>query len=72
MTDMPTVEPTGVPKVYSGNRSRYRNSVEVRESGSTRTRPLDLRLDLFNDSPTGFEWGLRRLGSRAIGAGDPR
>ena len=57
MTDMPTFEPAGVPKVYSGNQGRYRNSVEVCESGSTRTRPLDLRLDLFNHSPTGFEWG---------------
>jgi hypothetical protein len=48
---------TGQPKVYSGNRGRDSNSVEVRGHGSTRTRPLELRLDLFNHSPTGFEWG---------------
>jgi hypothetical protein len=54
---MPTVEPIGVPKVYSGNRGRYRNSAEMRESGSTQTRPLDPRLDLFTHSPTGLEWG---------------
>ena len=45
------------PKVYSGDRGRYHNWVEVRESGSTRTRPLDLRLDLFFHRPTEFEWG---------------
>jgi hypothetical protein len=44
-------------KVYSGNRGRYSNSVEVRERRSMRTRPLELRLDPFNHSPTGLEWG---------------
>jgi hypothetical protein len=28
----------------------------VRERGSLITRPRELRLDLFNHSPTGFEW----------------
>src|SRR4051812_46644555 len=48
---------TGQPKVYSGNRGRDSNSVELRGHGSTRTRPLELRLDLVNHSPTGFGWG---------------
>jgi hypothetical protein len=45
---------TAQPKVYSGNRGRDINSVEVRGHGSTRTRPLELRLDLVKHSPTGF------------------
>ena len=44
-------------KIYSGNRGRYSNSVEVRERRSMRTRPLELRLDPFNHSSTGLEWG---------------
>jgi hypothetical protein len=46
------------PKVYSGNRGRYSNSVEVRERGSTGTRPAELRLDLFKHSPTRVRVGL--------------
>lgn len=45
----------GHPKVYSGNRGRDSNSVEVRERGSMPTWSLELSLDLFNHSPTGFE-----------------
>jgi hypothetical protein len=48
---------TAQSKVYSGKRGRFINAVEVRERGSLITRPLELRLDLFNDSPTRFEWG---------------
>jgi len=46
---------TGQPKVYS-HRGRFNTLVGVRERGVA--RPLDLRLDLFNHSPTGFEWGF--------------
>ena len=48
-----------MPKVYSGTRGADANTVTVRTSGSTSSRPraLRLRLDLFNHSPTGFEWG---------------
>jgi hypothetical protein len=45
---------TAQSKVYSGKRGRFSNAVEVRERGSLITRPLELRLDLFNHSPT--EW----------------
>jgi len=47
------------PKVYSGKRGADANTVIVRRSGSTSSRPRALRLrsDLFNHSPTGFEWG---------------
>jgi len=57
MIDIPTVERMGVLKVYYGKRGRDGISVEIRERGPTRRRPLDSRLDLFNRSPTGFEWG---------------
>src|SRR5262245_52035317 len=61
MTDMPTVGRNPVPKIYSGTRGTDgdANTVIVRRSGSTSSRPraLRLRLDLFNHSPTGFEWG---------------
>jgi hypothetical protein len=36
---------TAQSKVYSGKRGRFSNAVE-------------LRLDLFNRSPTGFEWAM--------------
>jgi hypothetical protein len=49
---------TAQSKVYSGKRGRFSNAVEVRERGSLITRPLELRLDLFNHSPTGFEWAM--------------
>jgi len=55
MTDMPTIERVREPKVYCGNRGRFNTLVEVRQRGVA--RPLELRLDLFNHSPTGFEWG---------------
>src|ERR1700730_15231398 len=55
MTDMPTSERVREPKVYCGNRGRFNTLVEVRQRGVA--RPLELRLDLFNHSPTGFEWG---------------
>jgi len=38
-------------KIYEGKRYGY--AVEVTVNGS----PLDPRLDLWNHSPTGFEWG---------------
>ena len=43
---------TAQSKVYSGKRGRFSNAVEARERGSLITRPLKLRLDLFNHSPT--------------------
>ena len=60
MTDMPTIERGREPKVYSGNRGRLATLVEVRQRGVA--RPLELCLDLFNHSPTGFEWGYRGSG----------
>ena len=43
-------------KVYSGRRVESGLTlVSVEEAG--RVRPLSLRLDLANHSPTGFEWG---------------
>jgi hypothetical protein len=62
MTAMPTVERGREPKVYSGNRGRDANTVIVRRSGSTSFRPLALRLDLVDHSPTGFEWRFRGSG----------
>ena len=38
-------------KTYHGSRSGY--AVDVTVNG----RPLDPRFDLWNHSPTGFEWG---------------
>jgi len=44
-------------KTYTGKRLEpLRCVVYVIEPGKRR-RPLRLRLDLFNHSPTGFEWG---------------
>jgi hypothetical protein len=43
-------------KEYRGHRDRDGTAiVEVVENGNARA--LSLRLDLFNHSPTGFEWG---------------
>jgi len=44
------------------SRGRDANTVTVRNQGSTSFQPLEPRLDLFNHSPTGFEWAWR-LGS---------
>jgi hypothetical protein len=55
MNDMRTIERVREPKVYCGNRGRFNTLVEVRQRGVA--RPLELRLDLFNHSPTWFEWG---------------
>jgi hypothetical protein len=41
---------------YIGERDRS-GTCHVRIEGDGPTRPLPLRLDLFNHSPTGFEWG---------------
>jgi Family of unknown function (DUF6166) len=60
MSDMPTIERGRKPKVYSGTRGRFATLVEARQRGVA--RPLELRLDLFNHSPTGFEWGYRGSG----------
>ena len=64
MTDMPTVGRIPVPKIYSGARGSDANTVIVHRFGSTSSRPraLRLRLDLFNHSPTGFEWGYAGSG----------
>jgi len=56
-----------VPGIAAATRTR----VTVRSQRSTSFRPLALRLDLINHSPSGFEVGLWRLRPRAIGVGDP-
>lgn len=44
-------------KTYIGVRTASGDcKVQVREAG-VRTYPLPLRLEIFNHSPTGFEWG---------------
>jgi hypothetical protein len=43
-------------KTYHGRRTRDGCRAEVREDGRP-PRFLDPRLDLWNHSPTGFEWG---------------
>jgi hypothetical protein len=50
-------------KVYVGNRSDAEDgsNVMVYESGKE-PRPLALRLDVVNHSPTGFEWGYNGSG----------
>jgi hypothetical protein len=48
-------------KTYHGRRTRDGCRVEVREGGRP-PRFLDPRLDLWNHSPTGFEWGYGGYG----------
>lgn len=43
-------------KTYTGRRTQNGCKITVREDGR-RARPLRPRLDLWNHSPTGFEWG---------------
>lgn len=43
-------------KIYRGYRDNFGAQVAILESGRI-VRALPLRLDLYNHSPTGFEWG---------------
>jgi hypothetical protein len=48
------------PRLYSANRGHFGNLVVVSgpgNEGGPFLRLLDLRLDLINHNPTGFEWG---------------
>jgi len=47
-------------KTYRGKRTEQGCEVTVHEDGAA--RPLALRLDLRNHSPTGFEWGYSGSG----------
>src|SRR5262252_8545493 len=43
-------------KIYRGYRDNFGAQVAILESGRI-VRALPLRLDLYNHSPAGFEWG---------------
>lgn len=47
-------------KVYKGYRNHAETLVTVNDGDGA--RPLDLRLDLRNHSPDGFEWGYNGSG----------
>jgi hypothetical protein len=47
-------------KIYRG--SRNEDGCEIIVSGDGPDRPLDPRLDLWNHSPDGFEWGYEGSG----------
>lgn len=52
----PTCKPAAVSKTYRGVRDEDGDTFVTVEQGGA-TRELSLRLDLWNHSPTGFEWG---------------
>lgn len=53
-------------KTYRGYRDHdgmgYNAAVWVKGDGERNVRKLEPRLDLFNHSPSGFEWGYRGSG----------
>jgi Family of unknown function (DUF6166) len=56
VSDDPRTQERGMQKLYVGRRDKNHNcTVRVIEDGDSRL--LNPRLDLFNHSPTGFEWG---------------
>jgi len=67
---MPTIERGREPRVYSGNRGRFATLVEVRQHGVA--RPARAAPGSLQPQPDRVRVGLSRLGSGAIGAGDPR
>ena len=64
-----TLPTHNVHKIYHGWRTPQGASVTVTEDHgqSDTTRPLDPRLDLYNHSPGGMEWGYQGSGPAQLG-----